>query len=177
MSNLDVTRRKFLTALGGAGAVAVIGAAAANTSTAEAQGAATSTPLPPGVKSVQGSWIGVLTARGVTKGLATFTPNGGLLTTNQKDTIVTQPQGGGHGVWKQDGRHIETRLFKFVGDAQGVLVSIIEEVTSLDMDETGDTLSGKGTFKLYSLDGKVLQSGAGDFTAKRITMTGSMEFL
>src|SRR5947207_1597209 len=101
MSDNEVTRRKFMAALGGAGAVAVIGAATmVNPSTVEAQGG-TATPLPPGVKSVQGSWIGVLTARGVTKGLATFTPNGGLLTTNQKDTLVDQPQGGGHGVWKQ----------------------------------------------------------------------------
>ncbi len=158
--------------------MAVIGAATLiNPRKVEADGGGTSTPLPPGIKSVQGSWIGVLTARGITRGLATFTPNGGLVTTNQKDTLVSQPQGGGHGVWRQDGRHVETRLFKFVADTKGELTSIIEEITALDMDESGDRLSGKGTFKLYSLDGKVLQSGSGDFSAKRITMTGSMEFL
>ncbi|SRR5260221_7030995 len=178
MSVNDVTRRNFIAALGGAGAVAVIGAATMlNPSKVEADAGGTSTPLPPGIKSVQGSWVGTLTARGITKGLATFTGNGGLLTTNQSDTLLSQPQGGGHGVWRQDGKHIETRLFKFVGDAQGVLTSIIEEITSLDMDETGDKLSGTGTYKLYSLDGKVLKSGSGNFTAKRITMTGTMEFL
>ena len=72
---------------------------------------------------------------------------------------------------------VETRLFKFVGDEAGVLTAIIEEVTSLQMSEDGDTLSGVGNYNLYSLDGAILQSGSGDFTAKRITMTGSMEFL
>lgn len=173
----DVSRRKLLAALGGAGAVAAIGATALlNPSEVQAQGA-TSTPLPPGIKSVQGSWVGTLTARGTTKGLATFTSNGGLMTTNQKDTLVGSPQGGGHGVWKQDGLKVETRLFKFLADAQGVLVSIIEESTSLMMDETGDILTGVGTFKIYSLDGKVLQSGSGNFSARRITINGSMEFL
>lgn len=178
MSDSEVTRRKFMAALGGAGAVAAISAASMiNSSKVEAQGGGTSTPLPPGIKSVQGSWVGTLTARGTTKGLATFTSNGGLVTTNQKDTLASQPQGGGHGVWRQDGLHVETRLFKFVADEQGVLTSIIEEITALDMDETGDTLTGTGTYKLYSLDGQELQSGSGNFTAKRITMTGSMEFL
>jgi len=177
MGDHEVSRRKFMAALGGAGAVAAIGATVMlNPSEVEAQGG-TSTPLPPGIKSVQGSWVGTLTARGTTKGLATFTSNGGLLTTNQKDTLKTAPQGGGHGVWKQDGLHIDTRLFKFLTDDQGVLTSIIEEVTSLDMDETGDTLTGIGTFKIYSLDGKELQSGSGDFSAKRITIGGSMEFM
>src|SRR4051794_34446190 len=99
MTENDLSRRKFVAALSGAGAVALIGAASMlGASEAEAQGG-TSTPLPPGIKSVQGSWIGVLTARGVTKGLATFTSNGGLVTTNQGDTLVERPQGGGHGVW------------------------------------------------------------------------------
>ena len=177
MSDNEVTRRKFMAVLGGAGAVTAIGAAAMlNHSKVEAVGP-TSTPLPPGVASVQGSWIGTLTAHGITKGLATFTGNGGLVTTNQNDTLVREPQGGGHGVWRQDGRHVETRLFKFVHDENGALTLINEEVTSLEMDETGDTLTGTGSFKRYSLDGKVVASGSGNFTAKRITMTGSMEFL
>jgi hypothetical protein len=177
MNDDQVSRRKFIAALGSAGAIAAIGAGAMlNASEVEAQDG-TSTPLPAGIKSVQGSWVGTLTARGTTKGLATFTSNGGLLTTNQKDTMKTQPQGGGHGVWKQDGLHVDTRLFKFLADEEGVLTSIIEEVTSLDMDETGDTLSGTGTFKIYSLEGEELQSGSGDFTAKRIKITGAMEFL
>jgi hypothetical protein len=178
MSDDAVSRRKFIAAMGGAGAVAAISAAAMlNAAEVQADVSPTSTPLPPGIKSVQGSWFGTLTARGTTKGLATFTSNGGMMTTNQRDTLVGQPQGGGHGVWRQDGLLIETRLFKFVGDEAGVLTAIIEEVTSLQMGEDGNTLTGTGNYTLYSLDGTVLELGSGDFSAVRITITGSMEFL
>jgi hypothetical protein len=178
MSENEVNRRKFMAALGGAGAAAAIGVAAMlNSAPVEADISPTSTPLAPEFKSVQGSWVGTLTARGTTKGLATFTSNGGLMTTNQRDTLASQPQGGGHGVWRQDGLLVDTRLFKFVGDEAGVLAAIIEEVTSLQMSEDGNTLTGVGSYNLYSLEGEVLQSGTGDFSAKRITMTGSMEFL
>ncbi len=80
-------------------------------------------------------------------------------------------------MWRQDGLRVETRIFKFLADEEGVLTSIIEEITALEMDATGDSLSGTGTFNIYSLTGELLQSGNGDFTAKRITLTGTMEFL
>src|SRR5215212_4590076 len=104
MTNMKATRRGFLTKITGIGAAMALGARTAlSLSAGEAAEPAlqgTSTPLPPGIKSVQGSWVGTLTGGPGTTGagLATFTSNGGLVTTNHSDTLTTQPKGGGHGV-------------------------------------------------------------------------------
>src|SRR6266536_1153583 len=85
MGDIETTRRQLLARLPAVGAAAALGAGIAiSTNEAEAAGLvqqAPSTPLPQGVKSVRGSWFGVLTAGDgrTSRGLATFTPDGGWL--------------------------------------------------------------------------------------------------
>jgi len=124
-------------------------------------------------KSVQGSWIGTLTApdNRTSLGLATFTPNGGLVTTNQGDTLLSRPQGSGHGAWVQDGQNVSTRIAKFVGDDKGVLVSIVEEKTSGALDVTGNFFTATASYTVYYLNGDPPSTGTGTITAQRITMT------
>ncbi len=127
---------------------------------------------------MQGSWFGELTAPDgrTSRGLATFTSNGGLVTTNQGDTLASRPQGSGHGVWIQNGLHVDTRLLKFVGNEQGVLAFIVEEVVSAELDETGDVFTGNASYKLSDMSGNVIEERSGTINARRITMTADLTF-
>ena len=182
MSDCETRRRQFLAYVPAAATAAAVAAGlAVSPSEGDAAGLvgqAPSTSLPQAVKSVRGSWFGVLTAGDgrTSRGLATFTPDGGLVTTNQGDTLASRPQGGGHGTWVQNGPEVSTRILKFVGNAQGVLTYIIEEVTAGTLDETGDVFVANASNKLYDLNGAVVEERSGTVTARRFTKTGDLTF-
>lgn len=183
MSEHFPSRRKVLAGLG-VGGVSLLGAGLlVNASDAIAGNGATvlrpgANPLPPGVKSVQGSWVGTLELPDGTKryGLATFTPNGGMTTTGQGDILNASPQGSGHGAWVQDGLRVDHHIFKFVGDATGALVGIYEEVASGSLDESGDAMVTDATFIVWKPDGTRLTEGEVTISATRITMGSPSPF-
>lgn len=183
MSDHSPERRKVLASLGTGGASLLGAGLLLGASGAEASDGATvlrpgAKPLPPGVKSVQGSWLGTLQLEDgrVVRGMATFTPNGGMMTTGQGDMLDSSPQGGGHGAWVQDGLRVDHRIFKFVGNAQGVLIGIYEEFASGVLDESGDVMVTDASFTVTSLDGTVLRTGQVTIRARRITVNGSSGF-
>lgn len=167
MSTSDVTRRQLIAGLG------ALGAAAAFAHLVEASPAEQApTPLPEGVKSKAGSWFAELTADdGRTfRGFATFTSNGGMITTGQGDYRRDAPQGTGHGRWVQDGRKVDSKILKFVFDADGRLAAIKEEFSTGEMDETGDVFVGTTTVNTYDLDGKLIETRTGTINSRRITL-------
>src|SRR5215212_5411593 len=103
MSDPETSRRRLLARVPAAGAALGAGLAlgARGGEAAGLDRPPSAGPLPQAGKSVRGSWFGVLTASDgrVSRGLATFTPDGGLVTTNQGDMLAARPQGNGHGAW------------------------------------------------------------------------------
>lgn len=177
MSEHLPSRRRILAGLGTAGASLLGAGLLANAGDAVAANGATvlrpgAKPLPPGVKSVQGSWVGTLELPDGTKrfGMATFTPNGGMTTTGQSDILNASPQGSGHGAWVQDGLRVDHHIFKFVGDSSGALVGIYEEVASSQLDESGDAMVTDASFNVRALDGTIVRAGTLMIRATRVTM-------
>jgi hypothetical protein len=178
MSEQTPSRRRILASLGAAGASMLGAGLMANSRDAVAGDGATvlrpgAKPLPPGVKSVQGSWVGTLELPDGSKrfGLATFTPNGGMTTTGQGDILNASPQGSGHGAWVQDGLRVDHHIFKFVGDASGALVGIYEEVASGTLDASGDSMVTDAWFNVRAMNGTVVREGAVTIRATRVTMS------
>jgi hypothetical protein len=177
MSEHLPSRRKVLAKLGTSGAALLGVGLLANAGDAGAADGATvlrpgAKPLPPGIKSVQGSWVGTLELPDGTKrlGMATFTPNGGMTTTGQGDILNASPQGSGHGAWVQDGSRVDHHIFKFVGDASGALVGIYEEVASSVLDASGDGMITDAWFNVRAVDGTIIREGTVTIRATRVTM-------
>ena len=185
MDDSFASRRKLLTNVGAGGASLLGAGLLLSAGNAAASSGATvlrpgAKPLPPGVKSVQGSWFGTLVLPGPVfrYGMATFTPNGGMTTTGQSDILNASPQGSGHGAWVQDGLRVDHHIFKFVGDATGQLVGIYEELATSTLDESGDGMVTNALFKIKALDGQtILREGQLTIHARRITMASPFPFV
>ena len=183
MSDLPIPRRQFLAALG-AGATFGAGLLLSNPTVASSDETSqqppigsTATPLPLGVKSINGTWFGDILAPDGTllfRGMATFTPGGGMMTTGENDVSASEPRGTGHGSWRQDGRHVDTRLLKFIYNSTLELVAIYEEFLSGDMDESGDTFIAEAIIYLYDLEGNRIATRGGTITAKRLLLNQTL---
>ncbi|MCL4254392.1 MAG: hypothetical protein KJ043_11515 [Anaerolineae bacterium] len=181
MSDSTVPRRQFLAMLG-AGATLGVGLHALQTddiTQEQTPVVTTPTPLPAGVKSIIGTWFGQIFAEdGVTllfRGMATFMSGGTMMTTGQND-VAPEPRGTGHGVWRQDGRHVDNRLLKFLYNSDLQLIGIYEEFLSGDMDETGDIFVADATVNIYDLEGNLTATRTGLITAKRFSLTQPFGF-
>jgi len=180
MSDPSIARRQFLAAVGATGSTALLGAGlllgSNNTANAQTTIGSTPTPLPPGIKSIAGSWFGEIKGPDgsvLFRGMATFMPGGGMMTTGQNDITPTEFRGTGHGVWRQDGQHVDNRLLKFIYNADLELVSILEELLSGDMDESGDVFVADAIVNIYDLDGNLLVTRTGSVTATRLLVNDS----
>lgn len=179
MSDSSSSRRKFLAAMGvtGLGAGLIWGKTQIADASPDSQIGSTPTPLPLGVKSITGTWFGdIKDADGTVlfQGMATFMAGGGMMTTGQSDITPTEFRGTGHGVWKQDGRHVDNRLLKFIYNENFEPTAIYEEYMSGDMDESGDVFVAEATVYLYDLDGNLITSRTGSITAQRLLVTDSL---
>lgn len=152
--------------------LSAFGAAAIFAKLAEARPAPQAVKLPEGIKSYQGSWLAELTSPDgrTTRGLTTFTLNGGLIDNNAADPQQRALQSVGHGKWTQNGRQIEFMIVKFIFDAKGHMTGVKEAFTVGELDETGNHFSGATTVETYDLDGNWIETRTGTMKSRRLTI-------
>lgn len=130
-------------------------------------------------EGIVGSWmvsINYAAGTGHTRGLATFTSDGGFIgSVSAYETRPANPTPSRgttiHGSW-EFGRHRTYKLtaFRLHMDQQGTLLGTMKTQISITLDDDADSWDGNFTFEAINLAGDVTRSDHGTLHATRISV-------